>query len=122
MHDAIGNPTHPFLAPEIFMPYTETLEAPFIQRLDGLFYNIWYRPLYKWNFIPRMDKIVKKYLGDNLPSIGEIQSKVCLLFTTVNPIMDTVRPNIPSVINIEQLHIDMPKSLPKVRFILKSCT
>lgn len=117
MHDAMGNPTHPFLAPEVFVQNPVTADASFLQRLNGLLYNIWYRALYKYEFIPRMDKIVKKYLGDNQPSISESQSKVALLLITVNPIIDVVRPNIPTVINIEQLHIDDPKPLPKVRFV-----
>lgn len=114
VHDAIGNPTHPVLAPDMFMPYDGTADAPFFQRLDGLIYNFWFRALYHWNFIPRMDRIIHKYLGEDMPSISEIESKISLLLVTVNPIMNTVRPNIPTVINIEQMHIDKSKPLPKV--------
>lgn len=114
MHDAIGNPSHPFLTPEILIAYTGTADAPFLQRLNGLWYSIWYRALFNWYFLPRKDKIVKQHFGDKLPYLGDIISQTSLLMTTANPIMDTVRPNIPIVINLELLHIEEPKVLPKV--------
>lgn len=117
IHDAIGNPTHPIFSPEIFMPYIGTVNSPFSQRLHRFFYNIWNRALFYWIVIPRMDTIARKYFGDDLPSISEIESQISLLLTTANPIMDTVRPNLPTVINIEQLHIDKRKPLPEVRQI-----
>lgn len=114
IHDAIGNPSHPFLAPDILMSYTGTADAPFLQRLDSLFYQIWYRPLHYWKFIPKMDKIIRKYFGAEFPSIQDILPQISMVLVTVNPIMDTVRPNLPTVVNIEMLHIDKPKPLPKV--------
>lgn len=113
-HDAIGNPNHPILAPDIFVTNTGSIDVPFLQRLDALLYNIWYRALYRWIFVPNMDIIARKYFGNNFPSILEIQSRTSLLFVTENPILNMVRPNIPTVINLEQLHIDTPKPLPKV--------
>lgn len=114
IHDTVGNPTHPFLAPDIFSSYTSGRDAPFLERLICFYDSIWYRIAYDWVFIPKLDKLVKKYFGSDMPYLSDIMSQTSLIMANINPIVSDVRPNVPSVVNLELLSIEEPKSLPKV--------
>lgn len=114
IHDFMGNPAHPVLAPDFFATYIVSTHVPFSIRLDAFLKNIWYSATYRWYFLPKMNKLVKKYFGENFPPLEDIIPQTSLLLTTTNPVMDIVRPIIPTVINVEQLNIERPKPLPKV--------
>ncbi|KAF5291331.1 hypothetical protein FQA39_LY03482 [Lamprigera yunnana] len=110
-HDAIGNPSHPVLNPDILLPYTGILS--FYERLYSTYYSVWYRYYYHYHFLPKQDKIARKYISDDLPYLGDIEKSISLLFLNVNPIIHPIRPNVPGVIELGKMHIKKPKSLPK---------
>lgn len=116
MHDAVGNPNHPILAPEFLLPFCGSAEATFFQRLEGLYFKIVYRIIYRWLLIPEKDTIIKKYFGNDFPYLGNILSQISLLMMTSNPLLDTSRPNIPTVVQLEQIHIERTKPIPEVMF------
>lgn len=111
----MGNPTHPFLATDIFSTYTNEVDSSFLERLVCFYDNIMYRIAYYWIILPKLDKTVKKYFGSDMLYLGDIMSQTSLIMTNVNPIVNSIRPNLPTVINVELLAINKPKPLPKVR-------
>ncbi|KAK5648509.1 hypothetical protein RI129_003401 [Pyrocoelia pectoralis] len=110
-HDSIGNPTHPILNPDILLPFTGNLG--FNDRLFSVYYSIWFRYYYYYHVIPDQDKVVKKYIGEDLPYLGDIEKNISLLFVNVNPILHPIRPNVPTVIELGKMHIRPKKPLPK---------
>lgn len=96
-------------------------DHPFPVRVKSFLFNIWGRILYYWHFLPRSDKIAKKYFGENIPYLGDIcQKYASILLTNINCVTNPIRANVPNVIEISQIHIRENGSLPKV--ILLFCT
>lgn len=116
MHDALGNPTHPVITPDLLFSYDD--EMNFWVKVNSVLYNIWYRMLYYWYELPKSDRIARKYFGDDMPYLGDLVNNVSLIMVNVNPILNPVRANVPNIIEINQIHIKKPKPLPKVQYII----
>ncbi|RZC39915.1 UDP-glucuronosyltransferase 2B20-like, partial [Asbolus verrucosus] len=110
-HDAVGNPTHPALNPDLLLNFVG--EIGLYQRAYSAFYNIWYRLLYHWHILPQGDKVARKYFGDSCPHLGDIERNVSLILVNTNPILHPVRPNVPAIIEMGQMHINSKKPLPQ---------
>lgn len=117
MHDAIGNPTHPIVSPDLMLTYDHGMN--FWVKTNSFLYNIWYRMWYYWYELPRSDKIARKYFGENMPYLGDIIKNVSLLMVNVNPILHNVRANVPNIIEMNQIHIKKSTPLPQVRHKLQ---
>ncbi|KAB0790152.1 hypothetical protein PPYR_15524 [Photinus pyralis] len=102
-HDNIGNPSHPVLNPDILLPFTGGLGL--YERLVSVYYSVWFRYFYYYHIVPDQDQVVKKYIGEDLPYLGDIEKTISLLFLNVNPILHPIRPNVPSVIELGKMHI-----------------
>lgn len=63
---------------------------------------------------PESDRIARKYLGNDLPYIGDIARNMSLFLRTSNPILDSPRPMVPTIISLEHIHIKPVDPLPKV--------
>lgn len=109
-HDAVGNPTHPIVAPDIFANI-ETFST--YEKICSVVHNIWFRIIYYWKILPRNDKIARKYWGD-CPYLGDLERNVSLILVNTSPILHPVRPNVPNIIEMGQMHIRPKTSLPKV--------
>ncbi|CAG9840625.1 unnamed protein product [Diabrotica balteata] len=110
-HDALGNPTHPIVSPDMMLNFAG--ELSFFDKVQSFLYNIWYRIFYYWYALPKADKIARKYFGEDMPYLGDLERNISLLLLNVNPIIHNVRPNVPNVIEINQMHIKERKPLPK---------
>ncbi|XP_018572801.1 UDP-glucuronosyltransferase 2B7 [Anoplophora glabripennis] len=110
-HYAMGNPNPPSLYSEMFLPYNGKLT--FYERFCSTLYYIWLRFYLTFVAIPRCDEIARKYLGNDMPYMGEIEKNLSLLFLTTNPIFYPPRPTVPTIIPLQRLHIKPPKPLPK---------
>lgn len=112
-HFAVGNPVHPVLNPDLFFPAYDN----FYQRLTGTFYAVWFRLWYTFHVLPRTDRIAKEFFGNDIPYIGDIEKNVSLLFLNINPVLHSVRPNVPAIIELGQMHFKPVKPLPLVSCI-----
>ncbi|XP_031328821.1 UDP-glucuronosyltransferase 2B19-like [Photinus pyralis] len=111
VYDNIGNPSHPVLNPDILLPFTGGLGL--YERLVSVYYSVWFRYFYYYHIVPDQDQVVKKYIGEDLPYLGDIEKTISLLFLNVNPILHPIRPNVPSVIELGKMHIRTKSPLPK---------
>ncbi|CAG9860312.1 unnamed protein product [Phyllotreta striolata] len=109
--DDIGNPTHPVISPDYILGISGNMS--FVERLKCFLYNLWYRALYYFYFLPRGDAIARTYFGDDMPYLGKLAKNLSLLLVSANPIIHTPTPNVPNIIEINQLHIKEKKPLPK---------
>lgn len=73
-------------------------------------YNIYEKLYYKIVVLPTQDKIVRQYLGQDLPFIGEIQRNTSLVLVNRNPVLDDVLPLLPHVVDIGGIYASKPKS------------
>lgn len=111
-HEIMGNPSHPILYPTPFLPFDENMS--FIQRLISIGFEIYVRYLIVPLAMPVHDSLVKKYFGENTPSLEEINEKIDMLFLFTDPIFHPIRPTVPAVINIGGSHIQKAKNISEV--------
>nr|CAI5843310.1 unnamed protein product [Callosobruchus analis] len=104
-HYALGNPNPPSLYSEMFLPYHGRMT--FSERFRSTLYYL------NFEAFPKCDQIARKYLGNDIPYIKDIEKNMSLLLLTTNPILYEPRPNVPTVISMEQMHIKPVKPLPK---------
>ncbi|VEN46990.1 unnamed protein product [Callosobruchus maculatus] len=110
-HYALGNPNPPSLYSEMFLPYHGRMN--FSERFRSTLYYLWSRYYLNFEALPKCDQIARKYLGNDIPYIQDIEKNMSLLLLTTNPILYEPRPNVPTVISMEQMHIKPVKPLPK---------
>ncbi|KAK5638200.1 hypothetical protein RI129_012495 [Pyrocoelia pectoralis] len=109
----IGSPTHSILYPEYITSLVDRLSLlerveSFITSLIGEYYLI--------DYVKDIDdKLIQKHFGSNYPSSRELASNISLLFVNTDPIFHTLRPLVPTVIQIGAgSHITSSKPLPQV--------
>ncbi|KAJ3657226.1 hypothetical protein Zmor_016242 [Zophobas morio] len=109
--DAVGNPTHPVLNPDIFFNVMEGFNM--YSKIRSVVYNLWYRLVYYWYVIPKNDRLSKKYWGEDCPYIRDLEKNVSLILVNTNPILHLVRPQVPQVVEVGQMHIAPKNVLPR---------
>lgn len=110
-YDALANPVHPILNPDFTVTIgTET----FFERVELAVFAIWQRYYYYYVTQPKLDVVVKKYFGEDMPYVGDIEGNVSLVFQCTNPVMHKARPNLPMIIEMGRMHIKPKKPLPQV--------
>lgn len=115
MHSALGNPTHPVLHPDFLLGFPENLNFP--MRVFSMFHNL-YEQYVEGPNTAKHDKVVSDIFGTGYPSTATLIRNLDILFVNTNPIMDTIRPMVPSIVQIGYgLHIQKNVELPKVIII-----
>ncbi|KAG5896751.1 hypothetical protein JTB14_031731 [Gonioctena quinquepunctata] len=110
-HESVGNPIHPVLYPDMNFHIHDGLTLK--DKIHSTYFSLWLLYFYNYRVLPNADRIARKYLGSDLPYLGDIGRNVSLIFVNTNPLVYNVRPNIPSVITLGQMHITKPKPLSK---------
>ncbi|VEN48656.1 unnamed protein product [Callosobruchus maculatus] len=110
-HESVGNIIHPVLYPDMNLPYVGRLTLK--EKLYSIYFTMWSLYYYNFKVIPRADMISRKYLGDQLPYLGDIGRNVSLLLINTNMAIYGPRPHIPTVIPLGFTHIQPVKPLPK---------
>ncbi|KAJ8966046.1 hypothetical protein NQ317_018127 [Molorchus minor] len=103
-HIAMGNPNIAALYSEMFLHYNGIMT--FYERLSSTIYNLWVRYFLTFEALPKGDQIARKYLGNGIPYLGDVEKNLSLLFLTTNTMLYTPRPTVPTIIPIQQLHIN----------------
>lgn len=73
-------------------------------------YSIYEQVYYKTVVLPTQDKIVRKYLGEDLPYLGDLQKNTSLVLVNRNPVLDDVLPLLPHVVDIGGIYTSKPKT------------
>lgn len=108
----LGNWLPPSFVPHSFFPFSETMT--FVERLlntvlDTIFWAVRHPRLSR-----RYEKIYRKYLGEDTPSIDEIHKNTSLLLMNSHYNFPAPRPTLPDVIHVGGMHCGPAKPLPKV--------
>ncbi|XP_046734361.1 UDP-glycosyltransferase UGT5-like [Diprion similis] len=116
---SVGNPVLTSHQSNWDLPIKETSDSPtLLERLRN-FYDVWkYIYYYNTEFMPAQHSIAKKYLGNEIPELGEIERNLSLIFTNQQEPISYLRPTVPNVIQIGNFHVaknikPLPKDLQK---------
>lgn len=110
LHDAIGNPTHALITPE---PTISLNIEFFYDRFLSAYANVLYRLLYRYFILPRADSAVRKYVKYDIPYLGDVEKNVSIVMLNSNLVLNPIRPNLPSVVELGLMHIKPKKPLPE---------
>ncbi|XP_030763758.1 UDP-glucuronosyltransferase 1-7-like [Sitophilus oryzae] len=97
MLDTVGNPSYPVIAPDLDLPLTRSLDSLY-ERTWSLFWWVFTKLYSHYITLPLLDAKIKKYYGNDVPYIGDIQNNVSLILLNRNMIFHRNVPNVPAVI------------------------
>lgn len=113
IYDWLGNPTHPMLAPDVLFKIDSTSKVMSLtEKVESLTYSIIYRSFYYWYYLPTCETIADKYFPKDITPLRDVMSSTSLLITNRNPIMHPVKPNVPNIVSVGQIHLKPSKTLP----------
>nr|UDE23989.1 UDP-glucuronosyltransferase [Plutella xylostella] len=108
-YETVGAPGHPMLYPNYFRGKFVNLSLWDKIYETYLEFQFWYNTR---RVLSYEESLVKKYFGEEAPSIDELKNNVDLLFVNANPIFEGNRPVPPNVIYLGALHMQPLKELP----------
>ena len=112
-YTVIGNPTHPVLYPDVLWGFYNT-ELSMWNKVKSVLWSFWSR-YYDDIAVPRAHNIAKKYFGEGLSYLGDLRKGQSMVFLNVNPVLYPLRPNVPAVVEMGQMHIKpLVEPLPEV--------
>lgn len=112
-YESIGAPTHPAYGLDFWKLSGNDLSI--WERIDNLFYSVWFRVYYHYVLLPKHDEVAKKHFGNDLKYIGDIERDVSLILVNTNPVFHISRPLPPNLIEIGGIHEQtLEKELSKV--------
>lgn len=119
----VWNPNPTSYVPNVYLDYSDHMS--FLERVHNTFFVLFVRLLRDWYYLPQLDRIVRRRLGEKIPPLLEIERNGSLVIVNSDPTTDYPRPNLPNVISLSGLHCRPPNFLPKVmyfaNFHLKFC-
>lgn len=113
-HEAIGNPAHPLLYPDILTSFGE--DMTFLEKVDAVIFNSYWRLKYYTHDLPVLDLVMRKYFGEGMPYLGDLERNVSLVFLNTNPIIHGARPYSTGVIELGRMHIKRKEGITPVIF------
>lgn len=120
LHQVIGTATHPVLYPDFATRYDD--DITFLEKVDAVLFDIWYKYLYSYDILPALDSIIKRIFGNDMPDLIELEKNISVLLLNTNPILHKPRPYGPNVVEMGgRMHIKPKKPLPEVRFLFICC-
>ncbi|XP_075229433.1 UDP-glucosyltransferase 2-like isoform X2 [Lycorma delicatula] len=111
VHFLMGNPVNPSYIPSFVTTFSDKMT--FSERLMNtyyLLYEIYIRYYYTY---PKMDAVMKKHFGNDIPSSRELEMDNSLLILSGDLSQSYPMPVQPNTINVGTLHIKPNKPLPK---------
>lgn len=112
VHETMGNPAHPLAYPNIMFNYGD--EMPVFKKMQLVAFAVYERLLYYNYFLPLYDKHARKYFGEGMPYMGDLERNISMLLLNTNPVLHTARPKVPGVVELGMMHIKPKKPLPEV--------
>lgn len=112
-HEAVGNPAHPILHPDFLLPLDQ--DMTFFEKIEAVMYTLRVRYDYYTINLPHFDKFARRFFGDDMPYLGDLERNISLLFLNTNRIIHGARPHVPGVVELGGMHIKPQKPLPEVR-------
>ncbi|KAI7815683.1 UDP-glucuronosyltransferase [Rhyzopertha dominica] len=109
-HNAVGNPAHPILNPNFITTFGE--EMTFFEKVEAVIFDAYSRIKYYYD-LSIVDAATRKYFGDDMPYLGELERNVNLLFVNTNPILHGARAFSTGVFELGRMHLKPKKPLPQ---------
>ncbi|CAH1113226.1 unnamed protein product [Psylliodes chrysocephalus] len=112
-HDSLGNLVHPLISPDPNLNIEDDLNMSFMDRAKSFFYILLYKHLVYNKAYPSYDVLMKKYFGEELPTLKSIQDDISIMLVGSNPLFNSMRPTNLNTISVGGgMHAQPYKKLP----------
>ncbi|XP_075228696.1 UDP-glucosyltransferase 2-like [Lycorma delicatula] len=108
---SMGNPINPSYLSSFLTNYSDKMT--FYQRIINSFYTLYEMYVHNYYMYPKMDAVMKKYFGNDIPSSKELEMNNSLLILSGDLSQSYPIPLQPNTIKVGTLHIKPNKPLPK---------
>lgn len=105
-----GFPTQYLEAVQNFPSSSSPNNTQLFDKVLRTLFSIYERVYYHTVILPTQDKIVKKYLGEDIPYLGDVVKNTSLVLVNRNPVLDDVLPLLPNVVDIGGIYTSKPKT------------
>ena len=112
-HDCVGNPSHSVSHPDFNLPFGPKLGFP--ERLTSVAFSVYFRYVMAFYHFPRQLEIARRYVGEGVGDLYDIQKRADIVFTHVIEGFHPPRPIVPAYIELSGLHIQPESKLPQVK-------
>lgn len=115
--DFMGSPLQLSYMPHEFLRTRGKLNL--CNRLTNLYYTIYDLIGRKYYVLPRHERLLERHFKDipkPWPSLYEIERNISAVLVNTHFSMDTVRPQVPGIIEVGGVHIKEGKELPNVSY------
>jgi hypothetical protein len=109
-HAAMGNVINPVIHPEVSLHISPPLS--FFERWKTLKFHLFNELYYQPTIDAITNKVLKQYLPDIDTTAQQLRGSSQLLLVNAHPVLDFVRPVVPTTIQLGFMHIEQPKALP----------
>jgi glucuronosyltransferase len=96
-----------------FGPPRTVRKLSFYDRMENALLDIHFALFSTYDYIPALERVYKKHLGEHLPSAREIQKNVSLVYSNSHFALNAPAPILPDVIEVAGMHCRPAKPLPK---------
>ena len=110
----------PSFVPGLLVTYSHRMN--FFQRAVNFISEIVNYAMRQLLFVPKMEVVYREVLGDQIPSVSEIESNASMLFMNSDFSLTYPRPQMPDMLEVAGLHCVDPNPLPDVRRFSLHCT
>ncbi|XP_060535998.1 UDP-glycosyltransferase UGT5-like [Cylas formicarius] len=108
-HSIQGSVIHPILFDDMLLPYQKPLGL--VEKILYVYSFLWYKWYYNYRVVPQCDSMMRKYLGQHLPPLDEIEVNSSMAFINTNVVMNPIRPLSPTVVPMGFVQIRAPNAL-----------
>jgi glucuronosyltransferase len=115
-YERFANPDNPAYIGNIFLGHSDRMS--FLERLVNTIYLKKSHWEYHYWFDLPSQTIARKYFGDSLPPLADIVRNTSLVLVNRHFSLNRPVPNVPAVIEVGGLHVQIPKRLPEVSELL----
>ncbi|KAJ4434829.1 hypothetical protein ANN_23400, partial [Periplaneta americana] len=112
--DRVGTPDHPAYISNYFLPFNSHMNLG--ERIINTVVNQAIKIGYDFFVDSRIDELLKKYHGEDIPPITQLKKNISLLLVNSHYSLNGVRPTVPAFVEVGGIHIqqngELPKNLP----------
>jgi glucuronosyltransferase len=111
-YERFANPDNPSYNGNLFLGHSDRMS--FLERLVNTIYLKKSQWEYHYWFDLPSDAIARKYFGESLPPLVDIVRNTSLVLVNRHFSLNQPVPNVPAVIEVGGIHVQIPKKLPEV--------
>ncbi|KAK7865280.1 hypothetical protein R5R35_012576 [Gryllus longicercus] len=93
--------------------YSASDRMTFWQRVTNMFFYAYSNYIYRYRYIPAMDKAAREYYGPDVPLYSEMKHKIAVSMANYHPVLDYPYAITPNLIPVAAMQIKDPKPLPQ---------